>query len=282
MEQPQADIDRETRQDVTDLLVRYATAIDQRDWALFRSCFTEDCDADYGDIGHWDGVDALASWMEQVHAPCGHTLHRITNQSVVADPTGVTACSYVDAIVMGPDNRTGTHAIGYYDDELRGGVDGWKISRRTFTMVLVEPVGGPGLYESDDIRAIERLKARYFRTMDSKEWDAMREVLADDIVMDTTASGGNVITGAVDFIAFLREAIGDVVTTHHGNTPEITITSPTTATGVWAMEDMLRWPDGTELHGYGHYDETYEKVDGQWCIKTSTLTRLRMDIAEPK
>ena len=28
------------------------------------------------------------------------------------------------------------------------------------------------------------------------------------------------------------------------------------------MEDMLRWPDGTELHGYGHYHETYEKVDG--------------------
>ena len=43
------------------------------------------------------------------------------------------------------------------------------------------------------------------------------------------------------------------------------------------MEDMLRWPDGTELHGYGHYHEVYEKVDGAWRIRSSTLTRLRMD-----
>ena len=42
--------------------------------------------------------------------------------------------------------------------------------------------------------------------------------------------------------------------------PEIEITSPTPATGVWAMEDMLRWPNGTEMHGYGHYYETYEKT----------------------
>jgi hypothetical protein len=98
--------------------------------------------------------------------------------------------------------------------------------------------------------------------------------------MDTTASGGDVITGATTFLAFLVEAIGEVVTVHHGHTPEIEITSPNRATGVWAMEDMLRWPNGMELHGYGHYHETYEKVDGTWRIASSTLTRLRMDFTE--
>jgi hypothetical protein len=63
--------------------------------------------------------------------------------------------------------------------------------------------------------------------------------------------------------------------------PEIEITSPTTARGVWAMEDMLRWPDGRELHGYGHYHETYERTDDGWRIKTLTLTRLRTDVTEP-
>jgi len=43
------------------------------------------------------------------------------------------------------------------------------------------------------------------------------------------------------------------------------------------MEDMLRWPDGTELHGYGHYWETYSKVEGAWKIKELKLTRLRLD-----
>ena len=133
----------------------------------------------------------------------------------------------------------------------------------------------------DDIEAIKQLKARYFRTMDTKDWDAMRQVFADDVTMDTTESGGGVVTGADEFIAFLRSTIGDVVTVHQCHTPEIDVESTTRASGVWAMEDMLRWPDGTELHGYGHYHETYEKRDGRWHIASCTLTRLRMDFSPP-
>jgi 3-phenylpropionate/cinnamic acid dioxygenase small subunit len=274
-------VDRETRQDVAELLVRYATGIDRRDWSLFRSCFTDDCEADYGDIGRWRDADALTSWMKQSHAACGHTLHRITNQAVERDGDAVAARSYVDAVVMGPDNATGVRAIGYYDDRLRQGDDGWRIARRTFTMVLLQPVGGHGPTTLEDVEAIKQLKARYFRTIDSKDWDALTDVFTDDVVIDTTASGGNVVTGAVPFVAFLREAIGDVVTVHHGHTAEIEVTSPSTATGVWAMEDQLRWPDGRELRGYGHYHETYEKTGGGWRIKTSTLTRVRMDLIDP-
>jgi uncharacterized protein (TIGR02246 family) len=134
----------------------------------------------------------------------------------------------------------------------------------------------------DDVEAIRQLKARYFRTMDSKDWAGMRQVFTDDVVMDTSSSGGGVIAGADEFMAFLEPTLRDVVTVHHGHMPEIEITSPTTATGIWSMEDMLRWPDGSEMHGYGHYLESYEKVDGAWRIKTSTLTRLRTDfIAAP-
>jgi uncharacterized protein (TIGR02246 family) len=128
----------------------------------------------------------------------------------------------------------------------------------------------------DDIEAIKRLKARYFRTMDTKDWDGMREVFADDVVMDTTGSGGNVITGADEFIAFLKQTLGDAVTVHHGHMPEIELTSPTTATGIWALEDWVRWEAGG-IHGFGHYHETYAKTDGTWRITSSTLTRLRMD-----
>ena len=134
----------------------------------------------------------------------------------------------------------------------------------------------------DDIRAIEQLKARYFRTMDTKDWDGMRQVFADAVVVDTTESGGGVVSGADEFMAFLTETLADVVTVHHGHTPEIQLTSDTTASGIWAMEDMLRWPDGTELHGFGHYHETYEKVDDAWRIASTTLTRLRMDFTSPE
>jgi uncharacterized protein (TIGR02246 family) len=133
---------------------------------------------------------------------------------------------------------------------------------------------------TDDVEAIKQLKARYFRTMDTKDWAAFRHVFTDDVVMDTTASGGSVIIGADAFLTFLRETLDGVITVHHGHTPEIELTSASTAAGIWALEDMLRWPNGSELHGYGHYHETYEKVNETWYIKTSTLTRLRMDFTD--
>jgi ketosteroid isomerase-like protein len=130
----------------------------------------------------------------------------------------------------------------------------------------------------DDIEAVKQLKARYCRTMDTKDWAAMRQVFSDDVTMDSTESGGDVMTGADGFIAFLQTAIGEVITVHQCHTPEIDLTGSDRATGVWAMEDMLRFPDGTELHGYGHYHESYSKVGDQWRIASSKLTRLRMDI----
>jgi len=134
---------------------------------------------------------------------------------------------------------------------------------------------------SDDLEMIKQLKARYFRTLDTKDWAAMRQVFSDDVVMDTTAAGGSRVAGAEEIMALLRGVIGDVTTVHHGHTPELELTSATAATGIWAMEDMLRWPDGREMHGYGHYHETYERAEGTWRIKTLTLTRLRVDWTEP-
>jgi uncharacterized protein (TIGR02246 family) len=130
----------------------------------------------------------------------------------------------------------------------------------------------------DDIEMIKQLKARYFRTMDTKDWTAMREVFTDDVVINTTDSGGGVVAGADEFLEFLQAAIGEASTVHHGHMPEIELTSETTANGVWAMADIVKWPDGTELHGYGHYHETYEKVGDRWRIRTSKLTRLRMEL----
>lgn len=49
------------------------------------------------------------------------------------------------------------------------------------------------------------------------------------------------------------------------------------------MEDMLRWKDRpasrvAALHGYGHYRETYRKIDGAWLIQSLKLSRLRVDV----
>ena len=129
----------------------------------------------------------------------------------------------------------------------------------------------------DDLEAIKQLKARYFRTMDTKNWEAMREVFTDDLVTDTTESGGGVIKGADEFVDFLRQTLADAVTVHHGHMPEITVTSSTTASGIWALQDLIVWPNGLRLLGFGHYHETYDKTDGEWRISRLTLTRLHVE-----
>ena len=134
---------------------------------------------------------------------------------------------------------------------------------------------------TDDIEAIRRRKARYFRTMDTKDWEAMRQVFTEDVIVDTTDSGGNVIEGADRFMTFLRAALDGVVTVHHGHMPEIELTGPDAASGIWAMQDVLEWPDGRRMTGYGHYHETYTRIDGDWRIASTKLTRLRVDMAEP-
>jgi uncharacterized protein (TIGR02246 family) len=132
-----------------------------------------------------------------------------------------------------------------------------------------------------DVEEIKQLKARYFRTMDTKDWDGMRQVFTDDVVIDTTEAGGSLVTGADGFLTGLQAVLADAVTVHHGHMPEIELTSATTATGIWALHDIVIFPNGTRLDGYGHYHETYEKTDDGWRISSLRLTRLHTDFQLP-
>ena len=134
-----------------------------------------------------------------------------------------------------------------------------------------------------EIEAIKQLKARYCRYLDTKDWTAWRWIFADDFLSDTSQAGGKLIRGADEFVAFTRRNIGKASqpTVHQVHAPEIEVTSATTARGVWALNDIVRLAPGLNLNGFDHYHETYEKIDGQWRIKSSTLTRLRMDIFNP-
>jgi 3-phenylpropionate/cinnamic acid dioxygenase small subunit len=135
-------VDHELSQEIAEVLVRYATSIDRKDWRRFRSCFTVDCRADYGDIGAWDGVDAITDYMTRTHPEAIRSLHRITNVEVARDSDGesVSARSYVDVLFIAAATGGGVQAAGLYDDTLVRSADGWKIARRRFTMVHRAPI----------------------------------------------------------------------------------------------------------------------------------------------
>ena len=133
----------------------------------------------------------------------------------------------------------------------------------------------------EDIKA---LKARYFRCVDTKDWDGFAAVFAPDAAFDISEDVPDcVLVGRENILGAVRPALQDCVSVHHGHCPEIDITSAATAKGVWAMEDMLRWKERSAsrvaaLHGYGHYRETYRKIDRAWLIQSLKLSRLRVDV----
>jgi hypothetical protein len=138
------------------------------------------------------------------------------------------------------------------------------------------------------IKAIEVTKAQYCRFLDTKRWDDFGQLFTDDAVLDvsedvTPQMGPQTVQGRGAIVAQVRAAVDTARTTHQVHSPEINLTSTTTATGIWAMQDVVVWPDGVarpvpDLHSltaFGHYHETYSLVGGAWRIAYLKLTRLQ-------
>ena len=144
------------------------------------------------------------------------------------------------------------------------------------------------------IEDIKQLKARYFRALDTQDWALLESVFAEDAIFDFSQANIDPhfpvegyastppVQGRTQIVEAIRSTIVGFATVHHGHIPEIDIGSDSTATGIWPMEERVHGITGETIfdrNGFGHYHETYEKVDGAWQIKTSRIERLRVDFA---
>jgi hypothetical protein len=137
-----------------------------------------------------------------------------------------------------------------------------------------------------DIEEIKQLKARYCRFIDTKQWDRLAGLFTADVRFD---GFGSAPTGADAgmFISGISKRLANAVAIHHVQAPEISLTGPYTARGIWSMMDYLEFPaDGPGprevpgsrgFMGYGHYEEEYRKEGGVWKFSFLRLTRMRMD-----
>lgn len=137
------------------------------------------------------------------------------------------------------------------------------------------------------IEAIKRLKARYFRSIDTRVDPRERgDLFTPDATLHLPEAHPEPMTLA-ESGPVVKAILSGASTIHHGFMPEIEILSDTTATGIWAMEDRLYWQGEREAdqpvtaHGFGHYFDTYECIDGQWLIKSLKLTRIRLTKTYP-
>jgi len=129
-----------------------------------------------------------------------------------------------------------------------------------------------GTTDFEDWLAICNLKAAYCRLLDTKDWNGWAQLFTEDVVVDVTGSGGSVLQGRDAFVASVHASIDSAKTAHQVHSPEIAIEGDS-ATGTWAMQDRLHWPNGIRLTGYGHYHERYVRQGGSWRIAEQKLTR---------
>jgi hypothetical protein len=142
------------------------------------------------------------------------------------------------------------------------------------------------------IEAIKRVKARYFRGVDTSTPDLVRSLLAADCVLDyrgccTDPTTGRDFFPEMNIVVRGREAWSSqglkamgIVSVHQGHHCEVTLETDASASSIWSMTDRLFMPVEAafaELTGYGHYHETYEKDSGTWMLKTLRIERIRVE-----
>jgi len=136
----------------------------------------------------------------------------------------------------------------------------------------------------NDLEAIRQLKARYFRLMDTQQFDDWHTCFTDDISALYEGAPRRAddlptdieISGCAALVDGVRGLLTGAQSIHEGYMPEITLTSETTATGIWLMHEQVHLPT-CNFQGWGHYHEEYVKEDGQWKIWKIHLTRMRTE-----
>lgn len=129
----------------------------------------------------------------------------------------------------------------------------------------------------ESIEAIKQVKYRYLRALDTKHWDDFAATLAEDITADYGKSMGteHKFTDRDSLVDFMRSSLpANVISEHRVNHPEITLTGPDTASGIWYLQDRVIMPDyDLMLIGAAFYRDTYRRTADGWKISDTGYQR---------
>jgi hypothetical protein len=131
-----------------------------------------------------------------------------------------------------------------------------------------------------EIELIKRLKYKYARCLDQKLWDEIAECFTAD-AHAAYSGGGYSFDDRDAIIAFLSRSMGaeTFLSSHKMHHPEIDLTGPETATGVWALDDVVIMTDfELTIRGCSFYNDEYVKQDGVWRILSTSYKRIYEEI----
>ena len=131
------------------------------------------------------------------------------------------------------------------------------------------------LYDLSNIEQIKQLKGRYFRTLDTNDWESFGECLTLDC--NASYSDGRLqLEGREAIVGFMKKHMSSekLLSMHNGHTPEISILSESEASGVWYLNDMvIDLERRTQLVGAAIYKDKYRLEDGVWRISYTSYAR---------
>ncbi len=118
------------RIEISDLLTRYAHAVDTKDWELWRTVFTPDASIDYTSAGgQAGGVETIAAWLEESLALFDMTQHLISNEQVTIEGDRATVKAMFYNPMRFADGGEFFATGGWYHHDLVRTVEGWKSAR---------------------------------------------------------------------------------------------------------------------------------------------------------
>jgi ketosteroid isomerase-like protein len=133
------------KQQITEVVYRYAVAVDTRDWDLLRSCFTPDAKADYLDLPACPSYAEIESTCRNALTPLTATQHLLGN--VLVELHGDTAdCQcYLQAqhVMTGAPGGDLFVIAGKYTDRFERTADGWRIGYRRLDLIWAD--GNPAV-----------------------------------------------------------------------------------------------------------------------------------------
>ena len=119
---------------ISDVIIRYATALDTRDWRLLRSILTDRVAIDYTSFDpDLDLEMDAAEWVHRVRGLAGFdaTQHLSTNHRHHIDGDTATCISYMHAghFLKHEGEDHACFLYGYYTSELVRSAAGWKVCK---------------------------------------------------------------------------------------------------------------------------------------------------------
>lgn len=117
---------------IEDLLVKYATALDSRQYDLLSEVFVDDAVAVYVGVAECDGLQNIVKLVSSVLVQCAVTQHLLGNFRIAINGNEATAQCYLQAIHTGQgDYANALHTVwGEYSDKLVLTDRGWRIQHR--------------------------------------------------------------------------------------------------------------------------------------------------------